>query len=70
MDEILNLYQTIELEDDLDFETFKRALAGYEIYSCANKEIITIIDYTKPSTEERLFIINIKKKNRIFAYNY
>ncbi|MCD4731869.1 MAG: murein L,D-transpeptidase catalytic domain family protein [Bacteroidales bacterium] len=65
-DEILNLYQKIELDDDIDFETFKRALAGYEIYSCANKEIITIIDYTKPSTEERLFIINLEKKKLLY----
>lgn len=58
----MNLYLTIELEDDIDFETFKRALTGYETYPCEKKEIITIIDFTKPSTEERLFIIDLEEK--------
>ncbi len=65
-DTVLSLYQQIELEDDISFETFKRALAGYETYPCINKEIITIIDYTKPSTEERLFIINLEKRELLY----
>jgi len=65
-EEIMSLYQQIELEDDFAFETFQRALAGYETYPCEKKEIITIIDYTKPSTEERLFIINLEKKELLF----
>lgn len=63
---VLNLYKQIELEDDITFETFKRALSGYEVYSCTNNKIITIIDYTKPSTEERLFIINLEKKKLLY----
>jgi hypothetical protein len=65
-EEVMNLYQQIELEDDIEFETFKRALIGYEIYSCTNREIITIIDYTKPSTEERLFIIDLEEKELLY----
>lgn len=64
--DVLNLYNQIELEDDITFETFKRALSGYETYSCENKEIITIIDYTKPSTEERLFIISLEQKKLLY----
>lgn len=65
-DTVLNLYQQIELEDDFSFATFERAIAGYKVYSCSNKEIITIIDYTKPSTEERLFIIDLKEKELLY----
>lgn len=65
-DEVLSLYQQIELEDDFTFETFNRAMAGYQMYKCANTEILTIIDYTKPSTEERLFIINLEKRKLIY----
>jgi len=63
---VLNLYKQIELQDDIAFETFKRALSGYEFYACVNKEIITIVDYTKPSTEERLFIIDLGKKKLLY----
>ena len=31
-EEVLNIYHAIELEDDMEFETFKRALAGHETY--------------------------------------
>lgn len=65
-DSILSLYQQIELEDDVVFETFKRAMAGYEMYPCANQDILTIIDYTKPSTAKRIFIIDLAEKKLIY----
>lgn len=66
IDEVKSLYQQIELEDDFAFETFKRALAGFEIYTTSKKDIITIIDYTKPSTEERLFVISLEEKKLVY----
>jgi hypothetical protein len=47
-------------------ETMKLALTGYaalnEQGKISNKDIITIVDFSKPSTEERMFVINLKTK--------
>lgn len=57
----LDLYNTMGLEDDMSFETFNRAMTGYRTYPYKKKNIITIVDYTKPSTRDRLFIIDLEK---------
>ena len=50
-------------------DVMKYALAGYAQLNSegklANKDIITIVDFSKPSTEERLFVINLKTKKVI-----
>jgi hypothetical protein len=61
-----DLYQSIGLESDLSYKTFQRAMTGYQNLSFRNKDIITIIDYTKPSTEERLFIIDLKNNEILY----
>ncbi|MDB5226600.1 MAG: hypothetical protein JWN78_793 [Bacteroidota bacterium] len=47
-------------------DAVKCALAGYaalmEKGKVLKKDIITIVDFSKPSTEERLFVINLKNK--------
>ena len=47
----------------------KYALSGYTTLQEAGKinkqDIITIVDFSKPSTEERLFVINLKTKKII-----
>ena len=47
-------------------DAVKYALAGYasllEQGKILKKDIITIVDFSKPSTEERLFVINLKNK--------
>lgn len=47
-------------------DAVKCALAGYasllEKGKILKKDIITIVDFSKPSTEERLFVINLKNK--------
>ena len=40
-------------------EVFEYALFGIEHLDPAKKDIITIVDFSKPSTEERLFVIDI-----------
>lgn len=50
-------------------DVMKYALSGYaalnEAGKIAKKDIITIVDFSKPSTEERLFVINLKTKKVI-----
>jgi len=55
-----NLYTKCKLNHKLEFTVFKQALAGYNSLDLSNKKILSIIDFSKPSTEERLFIIDLE----------
>lgn len=50
-------------------DAMKYALSGYAYLNEQNrickKDIITIVDFSKPSTEERLFVVNLKTKQII-----
>jgi len=50
----------------LDKEVLNRALKGLSVADIKNKEVLTIIDYTKSANEKRLFVIDLKKEKIIF----
>lgn len=56
------IYEEIGLNGKLNYEIFKTALIGYNKIDGRKKELLTIIDYSKPSTEERFFVIDMNKK--------
>ena len=62
------IYQSLE-NQNLSFETFSYACQGYwQLFSddaIKKKNILTIIDFNKSSTEKRLFIIDLKKQKII-----
>jgi len=62
----LDIYTKCNLEDKLDYRVLNRAMIGYNSLSLTNKKIITIIDFSKPSTEKRLFIIDIENRKLLF----
>jgi len=64
---LTSLYTDCGLTDKLDFDVFKSAMDGYYTIDALNKEVLSIIDYSKPSTEKRFFIIDIE--NRKLLYN-
>jgi len=64
---VKNLYTECGLTDKLDYDVFKHAMDGYYTIDALNKEVLSIIDYSKPSTEKRFFIIDIE--NRKLLYN-
>jgi hypothetical protein len=64
---LTSLYTECELEDKLDFNVFKSAMDGYNSIEAPNKKLLSIIDYSKPSTEKRFFIIDVE--NRRLLYN-
>lgn len=61
------LYEEMELDKHLAYPIFERAFAGYRKIDCNNKDILTLIDFTKPSTEERLFVLDMKQKQILYA---
>ena len=71
--EIKNMYQELSLNDKVTFSCFNNAVQGLEkiedleIFDNANDNLLVMVDYTKPSTEERLFIVDLKKKQLLVS---
>ncbi|MFN9710070.1 MAG: murein L,D-transpeptidase catalytic domain family protein [Bacteroidota bacterium] len=60
-----DLYECMELEEKgLSKDAFEKAIEGYQELLNSQKlkriDIITIADFSKPSNEERLFVIDLK----------
>ena len=64
---LTSLYTECELTDKLDFNVFKSAMDGYNSIELPSKKLLSIIDYSKPSTEKRFFVIDVE--NRKLLYN-
>jgi len=63
---ITNLYTDCGLTDKLDFEVFKSAMEGYNSIDLTNTKLLSIIDYSKPSTEKRFFIIDVENHKLLY----
>ncbi|GLI57231.1 hypothetical protein PM10SUCC1_27450 [Propionigenium maris DSM 9537] len=65
--EIKTLYNEMKLSKEISYDLFKDAMIGYSrIDAKKKKDVITIIDYSKPSTEERFYVLDLKRKEVIF----
>jgi hypothetical protein len=65
------LYDSIRLDKyNLDFMVFDLAMIGYESLrnegKLGEKNLVTIIDFTKPSTEKRFYTIDLDTKTVLF----
>jgi len=63
---VKNLYTECELTDKLDYDVFKHAMDGYNSIELTNKNLLSIIDYSKPSSEKRFFIIDIENHKLLY----
>src|SRR5690606_26105714 len=54
------------LDQVLSEEAFSKALSGYEAITHRKKNLLTIIDFTKPSTEERMFVLDVPNQKVLF----
>lgn len=61
-EKIESLYKDMNLEKRITFPAFKQGIQGMERIHNRNNNILTIVDFTKPSTEERLYIIDLDKE--------
>lgn len=61
------LYEAMQLEKRVNYAVFEQALAGYRRIRDRRKEILTLIDFSKPSTEERLFVLDLKQEKVVFT---
>lgn len=60
------LYLEMELDGIVDYTAFRQAVMGYKNIP-SRKGIVTLIDFTKPSTEERLYVMDIKNRELLFV---
>jgi len=68
---ILRTYNAFDFKDNkLDFEIFKKGLVGFYNLKykqeLANDRYLTIIDFTKNSTQKRLWILDLKKNTIVY----
>lgn len=60
--EIANKYENCSLEGLVSYDIFKIAMIGFKNIEPENKDILTIIDFSKPSTEKRFYLIDLKSE--------
>jgi hypothetical protein len=56
------IYQNSDFKEVLDFDLFKDAMIGMNSFEFSTQKKIVIIDYSKPSTEKRFYVIDLEKK--------
>ncbi|MGY0395011.1 MULTISPECIES: murein L,D-transpeptidase catalytic domain family protein [unclassified Fusobacterium] len=57
---IREVYKNLKLEDKLEYSTFLKAIHGYNKIADKKEGYITIVDFSKPSNEERFFVIDLE----------
>lgn len=65
--ESTRLYKELQLEETVSLPAFQRALSGYGCFQ-GNQEntLLALIDFTKPSTEKRFCVVDLKQRKVLF----
>ncbi|MDR1517203.1 MAG: murein L,D-transpeptidase catalytic domain family protein [Dysgonamonadaceae bacterium] len=61
------LYEEMNLEELINFKAFKSAYEGYKKLSKDNNSLLTLIDFSLPSTQKRLYVLDLSKKQVLFV---
>lgn len=61
------LYESMALEGVLNKEAFCQAVTGYWKITDRKREVLTVIDFSKPSTEQRLYVFDMKEHKMLFS---
>ena len=61
------LFEEMELGGIVNFIAFRQAVAGYNRIKEKSKPILTLIDFSKPSTEKRFFVFDMEKKQLLYS---
>ena len=61
------LYVEMELAGVVNYAAFEQAVAGYNKITQKDKEILTLVDFSKPSTEERFYVFDMRHKKLLFS---
>lgn len=63
----LALYRDMGLEGVVGWEAFRQAVAGYRRIVDRRRDVLTLIDFSLPSTAERLFVFDMARHRLLFS---
>ena len=63
---IEQLYEDIELHKVLKYDVFELAMQGFNSLEFSNRDVISIIDFSLPSTDKRMYVIDLKNKKLLY----
>lgn len=61
------LYRTMQLEGIVGWDAFRQAVTGYHKIAGRKRDVLTLIDFSRPSTEKRLFVFDMKQHRLLFS---
>ena len=65
--DVKSVYDSLNIKNKIDYSIFQKAYLGYVQISHKNPGVLIIIDYTKPSNEERFYVLDLNKKKLIYS---
>lgn len=61
------LYEEMHLENVINYTAFEQLIWGCNNIDICNKDIVTLIDFSKPSTDERLYVMDLRQKKLLYV---
>ena len=65
--DVKSVYDSLNIKNKIDYSIFQKAYLGYIQISHKNPGVLIIIDYTKPSNEERFYVLDLNKKKLVYS---
>ncbi|MDR1743086.1 MAG: murein L,D-transpeptidase catalytic domain family protein [Dysgonamonadaceae bacterium] len=62
-----SLYEQMNLDSLINFKAFEYAYKGYKKLNKNNKSLLTVIDFSLPSSQKRLYVLDLSKKQVLFV---
>lgn len=62
-----SLYRSMKLEGVVNWKAFRQAVAGYYKIDNRKREVLTLIDFSRPSTAKRLFVFDMRERKVLFS---
>lgn len=61
------LFHEMHLDSIVNYTAFEQAVVGYERIQEKKRPVLTLIDFSKPSTEKRLYVFDMNAKKLLFT---
>lgn len=61
------LYQSMQLEGVVNWQAFRQAVIGYYRIEGKRREVLTLIDFSLPSTAKRLFVFDMAQHRLLYS---
>ena len=65
--DVKSVYDSLNIKDKINYPIFQKAYLGYVQISNKNPGVLIIIDYSKPSNEERFYVLDLNKKKLVYS---